>query len=142
MRSEVLICQKESCVLEELYEDWCEEAVDHGFGPCESIGRTRRWHCAHRTAEVEEAGGGSKKESVSLSLFMEITNLEVEEYLTTMATLFWAEGVCLGRLRREQQKPWRKQIFEVQTWRQVRGPVMCETRGLGIKWPQWHIFRF
>ena len=30
-------------------------------------------------------------------------------------------------------------------WRQVGGPagaVMCETRGLGIKWPQWHTWIF
>ena len=47
----------------------------------------------------------------------------------------------LGKCGKEQLKAWRKQIFEVQTWRQVRGParaVMCETRDLGIKWPQWH----
>ena len=31
---------------------------------------------------------------------------------------------------------WMRQIREVQTWKQVRGPagaVMCETRDLGIK---------
>ena len=34
-----------------------------------------------------------------------------------------------------------RQIQEVQTWKQVRGPagaVMCETRDLGFKWPRWH----
>ena len=38
-----------------------------------------------------------------------------------------------------------KQVREVQTWRQVRGPagaVMCETRDLGIKWPFWHTLVF
>ena len=85
-----------------------------------------------------------KKESVSLSLFMEGDGLEVEEDLSIMVTLFWAEGVWLGRWRREQ-KVWRKPIFEVQTWRQGRGPagaVMCETRDLGIKWPQSHTLLF
>ena len=24
----------------------------------------------------------------------------------------------------------------------VAGAVMCETRDLGIKWPQWHTFNF
>ena len=43
-----------------------------------------------------EAAAG-KKESVSLQLFMEVSNLEVGEELSTMATLVWAEGVCLGR---------------------------------------------
>ena len=48
-------------------------------------------------------------------------------------------------MEREQQKAWRKQILEVQTWTQVRGPagaVMCETRDLGIKWKQWHTLLF
>ena len=37
------------------------------------------------------------------------------------------------------------QVFEVQMWRQVRGPagaVMCETRDLGIKWPHRHTLIF
>ena len=40
---------------------------------------------------------------------------------------------------------WIRQIREVQTWKQVRGPagaVMCETLDPGIKWPQWHTFMF
>ena len=55
-----------------------------------------------------------------------------------MATQVWAEGVCIGIWNTEQKQTWRKQIFEVQMWRQVRGlagAVMCETRGVGIKWP-------
>ena len=38
-----------------------------------------------------------------------------------------------------------RQIHEVQTWKEVRGPagaVMCETRDLGIRWPQWHTLMF
>ena len=59
-----------------------------------------------------------------------------------MATLFWADG---GRWKRMQQKAWRKQILEVQTWGHVKGPAgafMCETRDLGIKWPHWHTLLF
>ena len=85
-----------------------------------------------------------KKESVSLFL-LEVNDLEVEEDLSTMATLFLAEGVWMGRWRSEQQKARRKQIFEVQTWRQVSGPagaVMCETRDLGTQWPQCHTLMF
>ena len=62
-----------------------------------------------------------------------------------MATLFSAEDVWLGRWRRKQQKAWRKQIFELWTWKQVRGPagaVLCETRDLGVMWPQWHALLF
>ena len=57
--------------------------------------------------------------------------MEVENALSTMATLAWAEGSWIGRWAREQKEAWRKQIFEVQTWRKVRGPartVVCETR--------------
>ena len=70
------------------------------------------------------AAAASKKESVSLSLFMEVYDLEVQEELSTKVTLFWAE---------------------VQMWRQVRGPavaVMCESRDLGITWPPWHTLMF
>ena len=70
-----------------------------------------------------------------------------EEDLSTMATFFRAEGRVDGQMERrgEQQKAWRKQIFEVQTWRQVRGPagaVMSETRDLDIQWSQWHTLLF
>ena len=108
---------------------WGGQAV--GIAPTERL-KLRR--------QVAAAAG--KKESVSLSLFMEVNNFEVEEELFTVATLAWVEGVWLGRWRREQQKAWRKQIPEAQTWRQVRGlagAVMCETRDLGIKVPQGHV---
>ena len=45
----------------------------------------------------------------------------------------------MGRWAREWNEAWRKQIFEVQTWRQVTGfagAIMCETRDMGMKWPQ------
>ena len=56
-----------------------------------------------------------------------------------------AEGSCMGKWSREQDDGWRKQIFEVQTWRQARGPggaAMRETCDLGIKWPRWHTLIF
>ena len=90
---------------------------------------------------VQMAFAAGKNESVSLSLFMEVSVLEAEEDLSTMSTLIWAEGVMMSRWGRAQQKAFRKQMFEVQTRRQVRGPagtVMCETGDLGIQWPQWH----
>ena len=77
-----------------------------------------------------------KKSTTSLSLFMDAYGLEGEEELSTMATLYWAEGVWTGIWRHEQKEAWMRQIQEVQTWRQVRGSagaVMCETRDLGIK---------
>ena len=53
-----------------------------------------------------------------------------------MATHYWAEGVWIGKWIHEQKEAWMRQIREVQTWKQERGPagaVMCETHDLGIK---------
>ena len=86
-----------------------------------------------------------EQESDSLSLFVEVHDMEVQKELSTMATLSWAEGVWMGRWKREQQKAWRKRIFAVQRWKKARRlaeAVMCETRDLGIQWPQWHTLLF
>ena len=75
------------------------------------------------------AGAAGLKESVSLSLCLKVNDLEVEEGLPTVATPAWAEGSLMGNWPREPRETWRKQIFEVQTWRQVRGlaeAVVCE----------------
>ena len=55
------------------------------------------------------AAAAGETESVSLFLFL-VNSLEVEEELSTMATLAWAEGVWLGRWRKQQLNAWRKQI--------------------------------
>ena len=91
------------------------------------------------------AAAAGKKSTTSLSLLMEAYGLEVEEELSTMATRYWAEGVWTGKRSHEQKEAWMRQIREVQTWKQVRGParaVMCETRDLGMKWPCWHTLVF
>ena len=104
MRCEAFICQKESRLPEELCEGWCEGVVEDGFGLCERVGRTSRGYHAHRKAEVEEADDSSNssgKETLGVaSLLMEVNNLEVEEDLSTVATLFWAEGVWMERWKK------------------------------------------
>ena len=52
VRPEVLAGQKESRLSQEIHENWCEEAVENGFGPCESVRRTSRQHRAQRKAEI------------------------------------------------------------------------------------------
>ena len=82
------------------------------------------------------AAAASKKESVSLSPFLKVNGLEVDEDLSTMATLFWAEWVWMNMWSQEHQKAWSKDIFEVQGWWRVRGPegaVCRETCDLGIR---------
>ena len=100
-----------------------------------------------RRLNNEEANGGccGRKENDLPFLFVETYGREVEEELSTMATQYWAEGGQIGKCCHEQKKPWMRQIQEVQTWKQVRGPagaVMCEIRDLGIKWPQRHTLMF
>ena len=63
------------------------------------------------------AAAAGKKELVLLSFFMEANSVEVEEGLSARATQAWAEGIWMGRWAREQKETWRKQIFEVQTWK-------------------------
>ena len=58
-----------------------------------------------------------------------MNDLEVEEGLPTVATPARAEGSLMGNWSREHRETGRKQIFEVQTWRPVRGlaeAIVCE----------------
>ena len=91
------------------------------------------------------AAAAGKKRTTSLSLFMEAFGLEVEEEHSTIATQTWLKGHGQGKLQSEQKEAWMRQIFEVLSWKQVKGPtgaVFCETRDLGVNWPQWHTLTF
>ena len=91
------------------------------------------------------AAAARKNSTTSLSLFKEEHGLVVEDEISTMATQFWPEGVWTGKWSYEQKEAWMRQIHEVSKWKQVRRPagaVMCETRDLGTKWPQWHTLMF
>ena len=86
-----------------------------------------------KSLKNENAAG--KKEWASLSLFLDVYDLEVEEELSTMHTQAWAEGVWIGKWLTEQKEARWKHMFYVQKWRQVRGfagAVMCETRDLAL----------
>ena len=110
---------------------WRAHAV--GMSSTERL-KLRRWMAA----------AAGKKITTSLSLFMDVYGLDVEDEISTMATQYWVERVWTGKWSHEQ-KAWMRQIQEVQTWKQVRGPavaLMRETRDLGIKWPQWHTLMF
>ena len=81
-----------------------------------------------------EAAAGTQSVT-SLSLFMETYGPEVEEEPSTMATQYWAEGVWTRKWSYEQKESWMRQIREVQTWKQLRGPAgtgMCETSDVGF----------
>ena len=58
--------RKKSNLQQKLHEDWCEEVVEDGFGPCDSVGRSSRWHLACRKTEVEKADCSSRQERVGV----------------------------------------------------------------------------
>ena len=100
MPFKVLICQRESRLSEELYEDWCEEAVQDGFCPCESAG-TSPWHCTNKKAELRRQMTAAARRKSRC------------RHLSSRISTIWS-------LRRTP-KTWRKHIFEVPTRRQVKG---------------------
>ena len=69
------------------------------------------------------AAAAGKKSTTSLSLFMEAHGLGVEDELSTMAIQYWAEGAWTGTWSNELKEAWMRQIREVRTWKQVRGPA-------------------
>ena len=91
-------------------EDLSEKDVEDWPNSCESAEETSGECCAHGKAKIEEAVGGSsrKKNSVSLSLFLEVNDLEVEEEVSTLATQAWREGVWIGKWPAEKKEAWRK----------------------------------
>ena len=102
VRREVHHSQEKLRLPEEFFEGWCVGFVEDWFGPCEGVGgqasdMSPTGRLKLRQQMAAEAG---KKESVSFSHFLEGNDLEVKEELPTMATLFWAAGVCMGRWRR------------------------------------------
>ena len=56
------------------------------------------------------AAAAGKKESTSLSLFMVVYGLEVEEELSTMATQTWAQGAGIVKWHTEQKEAWMRQM--------------------------------
>ena len=59
------------------------------------------------------AAGAIKKNTTSLSLFMEAFGPEEEEELSTLATQYWAEAVWIGKWCLHQKEAWMNQVFEV-----------------------------
>ena len=97
---------------------------------------------ACREIGVETTDGSSRQDRICYIFSLEVKDLEVEEELSTVATLFWAEGVWMKSERRKQQKAWKEPYFlkyrDGHKVRGLAGAVLCETRDLGIQWPQWH----
>ena len=66
--------------------------------------RTSPWHRTRRMAEIEEANWQQQQQERSSRFHFHFswkrTKLEVEEELSTVATLAWAEGVRVGKMER------------------------------------------
>ena len=84
------------------------------------------------------AAAARKKSTTSICM-------EVEEEVSTGLLSFGQKEFGLENGWKGKKEAWMRQIREVQTWKQVRGPagaVMCEIRDLGRKWPYWHTLFF
>ena len=66
-----------------VYNNWSEEAVEDGVGPCEGVEKGQAFR--HFT------NGAGKNTSVSSSHFCDVNHMEIEEEVSTMPTTFWAE---------------------------------------------------
>ena len=119
---------KKNIIFEKSYMRFGREKVaEDRLGPCESVMRPGSWYGVQ--TQVEETYGSTaagKMEHRS-------RDLEVEEELSTIVTLVWAEG----RRTREGQ--------EVEADLRGSGVVARERTcrsPLGIKWPCWHTLMF
>ena len=68
LRCEILACQEKSGLADKVHEDWCQEVVENGFGPRESVEVTSRCRCANGKTDVEEADDSSSKKEVGFAL--------------------------------------------------------------------------
>ena len=103
---------------------------------------------SHGQVIIEETDGssnGPKRVRPLCPCSWKLFGLEVEEELLLWPLTPGQKGSRLENWHTEQREAQLNQVLKVQTWRQVRGPagaVVCETRELGIKWPQWHTLLF
>ena len=67
------------------------------------------------------AAAAGEKESVSLSHFMEVNNLEVEEELSTMDTLAWAEEKKCRRCNKEEGTE-KHRLYHCPCWKEIQIP--------------------
>ena len=135
MQGEVLIHKEEQSTSKKLHVSGGQEVATCGYDASKDLESPCSGDCSHGDVRIEETGGScfGQKEHNLLSLFVEAYGLEVEEELS-----IHHGNSALGRRnwRHEQKEAWMRQVQEVQTWKQVRGPagaVMCETRDLVIK---------
>ena len=99
-------------------------------------------NCAHRKVETEETdGSSSRQEGVDLALFVPgsaWSRSEKKISFPPWPRKPWQKDFGLVNGEQGKKDAWRKQIFEVHSWRQVRGlaeGVLCESSDLGIYWP-------
>ena len=90
------------------------------------------------------ASAAGKKSSISLTLFSEVNNLELEHELTCSATCFWSEAIWTGQVVDHVREAWNRQLWEASSWTKVRGlpgVVFCEMKELEITAPSWQVLR-
>ena len=99
MRVEVFRCQEEARLSEELFEVGVRKLMRMGLVPATVLGKQAVGISPAERLKLRRqmAAAASKKVSVSRSVLMEVNDLEVEEDLSTLATLFGAEVVWMEK---------------------------------------------
>ena len=92
--------------------------------------------------QLEIAEG--KKLPVSVSLFLEIDNLEIEHELACAATRFWAQAMWAGQWDEHVTEAWTRQVWGscfVEIGQRLCRSVFlfCEMKGLGRTLPSWQV---
>ena len=90
-----------------VHADLGEKVDKDGLGLCDSAERPKQLALRLRTGSSREGKWRRQQQErrnrCHSHFFMEVNNLEVEEELSTMAALAWAEGMWMGRWAREQK---------------------------------------
>ena len=75
-----------SCPSGDLFEDMCDELVEDGPGPSESVVRSSRRHRSFRKVKAEarwQQQQQARRSRIRSHFFMEVNNLAIEEELGT-----------------------------------------------------------
>ena len=86
-----------------------------------------------------QMAAAGKKNTTSLSSFVEIHSLQVEEEFCTMAIQYWAEGVWTGKWQHETKEAWRRHEITIDMGYVCPKDVrkMLVQRARSVYWKKW-----
>ena len=101
------------------------------------------WHGAVPDRKLAESAAGMKPK-LSLTLFLEVHNLEIEHELARAATCLWAPAVRTRKWEDEMREAWERTSVGsciVDESHRAANAVFCEMRDLGVAVPSWQVLR-